>query len=329
MDQLNATEEIMKSLLAVPFLFLASIMVLAQDHGIIDCQDETSVMVLDKPAGMVVIKVLPCGQPVTVIGLERGYAKIQLSENVCGYVDAKYIRSSGSQCVTNNRVAELEAEVGALQRQSMPVQSQIEVSETDRRVAELEAEVEALKRQTIPIQSRATMRAERRSNRPALPNDYETDSPTHFDIGGMFTWIRSFESGFDNDFFGWNATFGGNITKYFGLELNVSGNYWDAPVGYVGASYHGFAGGPRITFPASAVTPFVHFLVGFAHGSGSAFGFGVSANYLTLMPGFGLDVNVTRHFGIRAFQADYPVLRGVGAWSYENLRIGAGFVTRF
>jgi hypothetical protein len=47
------------------------------------------------------------------------------------------------------------------------------------------------------------------------------------------------------------------------------------------------------------------------------------------MPGFGLDANINRHFAIRVFQADYPVLRGGGAWSYENLRVGGGFVTRF
>jgi hypothetical protein len=236
---------------------------------------------------------------VTLFGLERGYAKIQISENVFGYVEAKYIRSLGGQ------------------------------TDTDRRVAELEAQVDALRRQPLPIQSQPVPRTEQRSTPPELPRSPETESPTRFDVAGMFAWVRSFESGFNTDYFGWNAAVGGNLTKHFGLEANVSGNYWNSPVDFVGSSYHGFAGGPRFSFPAGPVTPYVHFLVGLTHGGAGAFGFGVSDNFLTLMPGFGLDVNLGRRFAIRAFQADYPVLRGGGAWSYKNMRIGGGFVTRF
>jgi hypothetical protein len=284
----------MRYLSGVLFFFLISTIGSAQERGIIDCQDRTSVSAQETPGGLMDVKQLYCGQEVAIIRLENGFAKIKINENVFGYVDAKYIRLLGTQ---NN---------------------------TDRRVAALEAQVEALKHQSMPISTPAPAKPERRLVQSELP---ETDMPTRFDIAGMFTWIRSFED--KSDYFGWNASFGGNITKHFGLEVNGSGNYWNSPVSFVGSSYHGLAGGPKFSFPAGRMTPYIHFLVGFTYGRGSAFGYTASANFLTFMPGFGMDVNLNRHFAIRAFQADYPVLRGSGAWSYENLRIGGGFVTRF
>ena len=292
-------EDLMKSLLFVPFFFLVSTVLAAQDRGIIECQDQNSVIAWEAPGSIAVIKQLACGQSVTIVGLERGYVKIQIKENVFGFVEAKYVRTLGGQ------------------------------SDTDRRVAELEAQVNVLKQQTMPVQAQPESRINKRPAPPELPYDYKSDSPTRFDVGGMFTWVRHFDSELDMDYFGWNASFAGNITKHFGLETNISGNYWNAPVDFVSTNYHIFAGGPRFSFPTDRVTPFIHFLVGLSRGSSSLFGFSASANFLTLMPGFGMDVNLNRHFAIRVIQADYPVLRGAGAWSYENLRIGAGFVTRF
>jgi hypothetical protein len=291
-------EDLMKSLLFVPLFFFVSVVVSAQDRGMIECQDQKSVLALEAPGSHMVARHLSCGQTVIIVGLERGYVKIQMTENALGYVEAKYVRSLGGQS-----------------------------NSTDRRVTELEAQVEALKQQSMPVQAQTTTRMERRPSLPELPLNHRSDTRTRFDIGGMFIWTRSFED--KSDYFGWNASFGGNITKHFGLEANISGNYWNSPVSFIGSSYHGFAGGPRFSFPAGRVVPNIHFLVGLTHGNGNAFGYTASANFLTLMPGFGLDANINRHFGIRVIQADYPVLRGVGAWSYENLRIGGGIVARF
>jgi hypothetical protein len=291
-------EDLMKSLLVVPFSLLFSVVASALDKGIIECQDTTGVLALEAPGSLMVANRLSCGQVVTLIGLERGYAKVQIKENVFGYVEAKYIRS-------------LEVR-----------------SDTDRRVAELEAQVGTILRQSIPVQPQPSLNTEQRSIQKELPPAHKMESPIHFDVTGMFAWIHSFED--RSDYFGWNAAFGGNITKHFGLEASVSGNYWNSPVSYIGSSYHGFSGGPRFSFPAGRVTPFIHFHVGFAHGSTNILGFrAASANFLTLMPGFGLDANVNRHFAIRSFQVDFPVLRGSGEWSYENLRIGSGIVTKF
>jgi hypothetical protein len=292
-------EDLMKSLLFVSFSLLFSFAAAAQERGIIECQDKTgSVSALEEPGSLIVVKQLQCGQSVTIVGLDRGYAKIRVKENVVGYVKAGYIRT-------------LEG-----------------ASDTDRRVADLEAQVEALKQQTIPVQAQPVARIESRPAMLEIPASHRKDSSTRFDIGGLFSWIRSFED--ESDYFGWNATFGGNITRHFGLEANASGNYWNSPVRFVCSSYHGLSGGPRFSFPAGRVTPFIHFHIGFARGSTSILGFSIaSANFLTLMPGFGLDANINRHFAIRAVQIDYPVLRGAGDWSYKNMRIGSGIVTKF
>ncbi len=114
-----------------------------------------------------------------------------------------------------------------------------------------------------------------------------------------------------------------------GLEANIGGNYYLSPIGGVGAHIYGFSGGPRVTFPKEHVTPFVHFHVGMVRGTDYAFGFSTSDNLLLLMPGVGMDVNVSRHFAIRAFQADYLVVHSEGAWGYKNMRIGGGVVAKF
>jgi hypothetical protein len=112
--------------------------------------------------------------------------------------------------------------------------------------------------------------------------------------------------------------------------FDVFGNYFNSPISLVGFNYHGLAGGPRISFLTHHVTPFIHFLVGFAHARASILGIGISGGtFLAMMPDFGMDVNLNRRFAIRSFQADYPVLHGDGAWSYKNLRLGGGFVVRF
>jgi hypothetical protein len=225
-------EDPMKSLLFVPFFFLFSAVVSAQDRGIIECQGLTrSVSALEGPGSLMVARQIPCGQTVTIVGIDRDYVRIQIEENVFGYVKRKNIRSMGSQ------------------------------GDTDRRIAELEAQVEALKHQSIVAQAQPIAKIERRPEIPEMSRSREEDSSTSFDVSGMFTWIRSFED--ESDYFGWNAAFGGNITKHFGLEANASGNYWNSPVSFIDSSYHGFAGGPRFSFPAGRVTPFIHFLVGF------------------------------------------------------------------
>lgn len=278
----------MKRIVVTLFLYLACcVSGFAQDRGVVQCESGSndSIPAWTAPGSAYVVEQLSCGQMVSIVGLERGFVKIQIGERF-GYVDAKRIRLLQTQ------------------------------SEQDRRIAHLEARVQSL-------QQRPPKGLEQAESR-------EDAVPFRYDVSGMFTWVRSFGSGYDADYFGWNAAFNGNVTNHFGLEVNAFGNYWNSPISIVGENFHGVAGGPRITFPSDRVTPYIHFLVGFAHAKQSVLGVGFSAgNYLTLMPGFGLDVNLNRRFALRAIQADYPVLHGQNAWSYKNMRIGAGFVTRF
>ncbi|MDM7997722.1 MAG: hypothetical protein QUT30_18775 [Acidobacteriota bacterium] len=278
----------MKRILVTLCLYLACcVSGFAQDRGVIQCESGSndSIPAWTAPGRAYVVEQLSCGQMVSIVGLERGFVKIQIGERF-GYVDAKHVRLLQTQSEQDGRIAHLEAQVQSLQQ--------------------------------------------RPSKGLALPESREDAVPFRYDVSGMFTWVRAFGSGYDADYFGWNAAFNGNVTNHFGLEVNAFGNYWNSPISIVGENFHGVAGGPRITFPSDRATPYIHFLVGFAHAKQSVLGVGFSAgNYLTLMPGFGLDVNLNRRFALRAIQADYPVLHGQNAWSYKNMRIGAGFVTRF
>lgn len=152
---------------------------------------------------------------------------------------------------------------------------------------------------------------------------------TRYETAGTFHWVHAFQAGNDAEYLGWNLSFAGNVTENFGLEANVMGNYYNSPVSYYSESFHGILGGPKVSFPAGRVTPFLHFLAGYVHGNARLFGFGGSTNHLALMPGLGLDVDVNRHLAIRAIQADYVALRGEGAWAYKNMRFGGGVVFRF
>ena len=92
---------------------------MVQDRGLVDCQGRTGgVTALAEPGSMYVTKQLSCGRTVSIIGLERGYVKVQTKENVIGYVEAKYIRSIDTQDNSDGRIAELEAEVKTSKQQS-------------------------------------------------------------------------------------------------------------------------------------------------------------------------------------------------------------------
>lgn len=205
------------------------------------------------------------------------------------YVDAKYVRIQESQ---------------------------------DRRISQLEEQVKRIQQTTATPAPGIS----RPSQYPS-PRASNYEAPTRFDMTGMFTWVRAFK--WPEDFLGWDATFVGRITENFGLEAGVSGNYWLSPTNIVGQHYYSFSGGPRFTFPGDRVSPYIHCMVGLARVTGDFLGISASENVLLLSPGFGMDVNINRRFAIRVIQADYPVLYNDGTWSYKNMRIGGGIVTRF
>jgi outer membrane immunogenic protein len=97
-----------------------------------------------------------------------------------------------------------------------------------------------------------------------------------------------------------------------------------------------FLAGPRYhRRVAGRIAPFVQVLLGGAHAGGSLApgspGLPGSANAFAMIAGGGLDIGLTRHIALRAFEADYYLTRfdnGVNDHQ-NNLRIAAGVIIRF
>lgn len=82
------------------FLFFSLILCAtasAQDRGIIRCDaDMNQVPAWTAPGKPHIVEQLACDQMVSIVGLERGYVKIQIGDKTA-YVDAKYVRLSESR----------------------------------------------------------------------------------------------------------------------------------------------------------------------------------------------------------------------------------------
>jgi|HubBroStandDraft_1064217.scaffolds.fasta_scaffold00016_83 outer membrane immunogenic protein len=97
-----------------------------------------------------------------------------------------------------------------------------------------------------------------------------------------------------------------------------------------------FLAGPRYRRTvAGRFGPFVQALLGGAHAGGSlapgGSGLPGSADAFAMIAGGGLDIGLTRHIALRAFEADYYLTRfdnGVNDHQ-NNFRIAAGVVIRF
>ena len=97
-----------------------------------------------------------------------------------------------------------------------------------------------------------------------------------------------------------------------------------------------YLAGPRYIWThAHRFRPFAQFLLGGAHASGTLApgksGLPGSPNAFALIGGGGLDIKLTRHIALRAFEADYYLTRfdnGVNNHQ-NNPRLGAGVIVRF
>lgn len=94
--------------------------------------------------------------------------------------------------------------------------------------------------------------------------------------------------------------------------------------------------GPRFSWHRSEhFAPFGQVLLGGAHASGSfasdSSGFAGSSNAFALIAGGGLDIAFTRHFAIRALEADYYRTQFANGSNdrQNNLRLSAGVFFRF
>ncbi len=119
---------------------------------------------------------------------------------------------------------------------------------------------------------------------------------------------------------GGSVSLAGNVKDWFGV-VGDFGAYHGQPAFSGGLNIQTYMVGPRFSVRSNdRVTPFGQVLAGGFHGLGTN-GFALSA-------GGGLDVKVTDHFAIRAFQVEYVLLRSQGN-SLNSPRVSAGVVFRF
>src|SRR5882762_2828301 len=103
---------------------------------------------------------------------------------------------------------------------------------------------------------------------------------------------------------GGSVSLAGNLNDWFGV-VGDFGAYHGQPAFSGGLNIQTYMLGPRFSARSRGrVTPFGQVLAGGFHGLGT--------NGFALTAGGGLDVKVTDHFAIRAFQVEYVLLRSQG-----------------
>jgi hypothetical protein len=156
---------------------------------------------------------------------------------------------------------------------------------------------------------------------------------------------------------GGSASVAFNLNRYFGLVADIGG-YDDSQLQFTGTganeplvvnssgTAYTFLFGPRLSFRNSTrLTPFAQVLVGGVHASDVTIS-GCSGTVCAPLPtqtalamtaGGGLDIRLTRHFSIRAVQAEYMMTRfadvAVGstgdATTQNDLRLSSGLLFGF
>ncbi len=136
---------------------------------------------------------------------------------------------------------------------------------------------------------------------------------------------------------GANGWFSYNFTHAFAVVAEVASQ---RASGINGSSEDltltSYSFGPRFSWHKYGhFAPFGQVLLGGAHASGSfatdSSGFAGSSNAFALIAGGGLDIGITRHVAIRAFEADYYRTQFANGFNdrQNNLRLGAGAILRF
>jgi outer membrane protein with beta-barrel domain len=146
------------------------------------------------------------------------------------------------------------------------------------------------------------------------------------EVFGGYSWAGG-------NFHGWNTSVTGNLSKSFGLVADFSGHYGsevDGPI-FVDEDAHSFLFGPRFSHRGKRLTPFAYALFGVTrfHESATISGQRLSdadTGFSSALGG-GLDVAVSKHVAIRAFQLDYFRLNFFGE-AHNRGRLAFGIVLR-
>jgi peptidoglycan-associated lipoprotein len=160
------------------------------------------------------------------------------------------------------------------------------------------------------------------------------------DVGLDYNYVRSNAPAGGCGCFTLNGG-GGWVSFNFGRSLGVVGEIASQTASNISSTgadltLTSFLAGPRYTWGhIHHLSPFAQVLLGGAHAGGSLApgnsGLAGSANAFAMTAGGGLDIGLTRHIAVRAFEADYYLTRfdnGVNDHQ-NNLRIAAGVVIRF
>ncbi len=304
-----------RACIGLSFILVLCASLFGQDRGVIQCDTGSTAPVpaWTAPGSAYVVEQLSCGQMVSIVGLERGYVRIQIGERF-GFVDSKYVRVSQTQSEQDRRIADLEAQVKFLRQQaSTPAPATEKVTPPP---APSKAETIS---HPEPPRAAETQRT----------HSYELQEYPKFEIFGGYTFVR-LDGGMGN-MDGWNASFLGNFNSIVGLKGEVSGLYAKNTV-YSSIRYSGYSvmGGPQITGRSGPASVFAHALFGVEHiGVGVPFEgirVGASLNAFAMALGGGVDWHRGR-WGIRLPQVDYFPWRALGGTAH-NVRISGGIVFR-
>ena len=127
-----------------------------------------------------------------------------------------------------------------------------------------------------------------------------------------------------NDFFnqregmhGVGFSVAGNFSKHLGVvgDFSYHKKGFDVPGGTIDSSIWNFMAGPRFTARADRVEGFGHVLIGGVRRKLDGFS---SDTSFALGVGGGMDIKVSRNFGVRLFQVDYLPFRERDPFSLEN-----------
>jgi hypothetical protein len=157
------------------------------------------------------------------------------------------------------------------------------------------------------------------------------------EIFGGYSYLRTNPDGFNLN--GWNASVTGNITDWFGIEGDFSGQYGH-PKDEFGSipefkiDHHTFMVGPKLSYRTGSITPFAHLLIGAARAGTREAGYGSTSDWaLATVIGAGVDIDISKMVAIRVAQADWLMTRYDTDSYYRNerqnnFRFSAGIVLK-
>jgi outer membrane immunogenic protein len=165
-------------------------------------------------------------------------------------------------------------------------------------------------------------------------------SRTLIDAGIEYNYVRSNAPAGSCGCFSLNGGSGWvafNFTRALGIVGEIASQH-ASDISSAGAdlTLTSFLAGPRYTWAkADRFAPFAQVLLGVAHAGGTLAPGGAvlsgSANAFAMTAGGGLDIGLTRHIALRAFEADYYLTHFDNGTNnrQNNLRIAAGVMFRF